>query len=179
MPSHDPTEWRWDAVAHDPVHLFIGLYDSAELAERDLDGLKKLHAEGLAGTYDAAVVTRDAEGRPRVDRRKRSGHAVWTGAGVGAVFGVLFPPAIVPMALVGAGAGVLVKHMEDGLSKKDAEDLADALGSGEAALAVVSDEIGTERLAQVFPGAGRRIAKVLDVEKDDFAAALRQAMEEE
>jgi uncharacterized membrane protein len=161
------------------VHLFVGLYQSVETAERDLDGLKKLHAEGLAGAYDAAVVTRDSEGRPRVDRRKHSGHAVWTGAGVGAVFGALFPPAIVPMALAGAGAGALVKHMEDGLSRKDAEDLAVALESGEVAFVVVSDEAMNERIEQVFPGADRRVASVLDVEKDDFAAALRRAKEEE
>ena len=162
----------------EPVHLFVGLYDSLEMAERDLDGLKKLYAEGLAGTYDAAVVTRDADGNPRVDRRKHSGHAVWTGAGVGAVVGVLFPLAIVPLALLGAGAGALVKHMEDGLPKKDAEELAEALASGEAALAVVSDVTMNEHIEQVFPGAQQRIAKVLDVDKDDFTAALRQAKAE-
>jgi hypothetical protein len=43
---------------------------------------------------------------------------------------------------------------------------------------VVSDMTMEERIAQVFPGATRRIAKVLDVDKDDFTAALRQAKEE-
>ena len=35
-----------------------------------------------------------------------------------------------------------------------------------------------EHIEQVLPGADRRIAKVLDVEKDDFAAALEQAKAE-
>jgi uncharacterized membrane protein len=165
-------------VGRDPVHLYVGLYDSVEMAERDFDGLKGLYAEGLTGAFDAAVVVRDADGTPRVDRKKRSGHRVWAGAGVGALIGVVFPLALVPMALLGAGTGALIKHMEDGLPKEDAEELAEALASGEAALAVVSDMTMEERIAQVFPGATRRIAKVLDVDKDDFAAALRQAKEE-
>lgn len=35
-----------------------------------------------------------------------------------------------------------------------------------------------ERIEQVFPSAEQRIANILDVDKDDFAAALRQAKEE-
>ncbi len=164
-------------MARDPVHLFVGMYAGAELAERDLEGLKKLHAEGLAGTYDAAVVTRDADGTPKVAERKHS-HAAWIGAGVGAIIAVVYPVALVPLVLGGAGAGALIRHAQQGLSKKDAEELAEALSSGEAALAVVSDETMNEHIEQVFPGASRRLAKVLDVEKEDFTAALRQAKEE-
>lgn len=165
-------------MKREPLHLFVGLYDSVEMAEQDFEGLKTLHAEGLAGAYDAAVVTRDAEGRPCVDRRRHSGHTIWSGAGVGAVVGVLFPLAIVPMALLGAGAGALIKHAEDALPKKDAEELAEALESGEAAMAVVSDATMDQRIEQVFPGAHRRLAKALDVDGDDFTAALRQAKDE-
>jgi uncharacterized membrane protein len=166
-------------VVHDPVHLFIGLYDSVEVAEHDFEGLKTLYAEGLSGAYDAAVLTKGEDGTPRIDRRRRSGHAVWAGAGVGAIIGVVFPLAMVPLAILGAGAGALVRHMEDGLPKKDAEELAEALRSGEAALAVVSDVTMNEHIEQVFPGADRRISKVLDVDKDDFTAALEQAKAEE
>ncbi len=162
----------------DPVHLFVGLYASVEAAESDFEGLKKLYSEGLTGTYDAAVVTRDAEGTPRVDKRRHSGHAVWAGAGIGALVGVLFPVALIPLAAIGAGTGALVRHAQDGLPKKDAQELAEALASGEAALAVVSDETMAEHVEQVFPQATKRIAKVLDVKKDDFTAALRQAKED-
>ena len=113
-------------MARDPVHLFVGLYDSVEVAEHDFEGLKTLYAEGLTGAYDAAVLTKGEDGTPRIDRRRRSGHAVWAGAGVGAIIGVVFPLAMVPLAILGAGAGALVRHMEDGLPKKDAEELAAA-----------------------------------------------------
>jgi uncharacterized membrane protein len=165
-------------VGRKPAHLFLGLYASLDGAERDLDGLKKLHAEGLAGAYDAAVVTRDADGTPRVARKKHAGHPVWAGAGIGALVGVLFPLSVVPIALAGAGTGALVRHAQGSLLEADAEELAESLASGEAALVVVGDAAMNERLEQVFPGAARRIAKPLDMDADDFAEALLQASDE-
>jgi uncharacterized membrane protein len=161
-------------MAHDPVHLFVGLYDGVALAERDLEALKRLHAEGLTGAYDAAVVARDDDGRPRVVERKHS-HGAWIGAGVGAIIGVIYPIALVPLVLGGAAAGVLVRHAQQSLSKKDAVELAEALDGGEAALCVIGDVTMGARLEQVLPGATRRLARVLDVEKDDFSQALQEA----
>jgi uncharacterized membrane protein len=165
-------------VKRDPVHLYVGLYDDLEIAERDFDGLKKLHAEGLAGAYDAAVVTRGADGTPEIDRKKHAGHPVWAGAGIGALLSVLTPMVMIPFALIGAGVGALIGHARGSLSKKDAEELADALASGQVAMVVVGDATMNERLAQVFPGAARRVAKELDIDKDDFTAALAQAKDE-
>ena len=165
-------------MARHAVHLYLGRYDTLAGAERDLKGLKKLHAEGLVGVYDAAVVTTDAGGVPRIERRKHAGHPVWAGAGIGAMLSVLTPFIAIPFALVGAGAGALVGHSRGGLSTEDAEELADALKSGEAALAVVGDAAMGSRIEQVFPEATRRVAKVLDLDEDDMADALRQPKEE-
>ena len=38
---------------------------------------------------------------------KPTQHGAWTGAGVGALVGILFPPAVLGAAIVGAGAGGL------------------------------------------------------------------------
>lgn len=165
-------------MARHVVHLYLGRYDSLAGAERDLKGLKKLHAEGLVGAYDAAVVTTDADGAPRIARRKHAGHPVWAGFGIGAMLGILTPFIAVPFALVGAGAGALVGHARGGLSTGDAEEVAEALKGGEAALAVVGDAAMGPRIEQVFPEATRRVAKVLDLDEDDLAEALRQPEQE-
>ncbi len=165
-------------MARRAVHLYVGLYDAREGAERDLKGLKKLHAEGLVGAYDAAVVTTDADGAPHIDRKKHAGHPVWAGIGIGAILTVLSPLTAIPFALLGAGTGALVGHARGSLSTKDAEDLAEALKSGEAALAVVGDAAMGPRIEQVFPEAVRRIAEVLDLDEDELDAALRQARDE-
>ena len=166
-------------MAHDPVHLFIGLYASGDAAERDFDNVVSLHRQGLVGAYDAAVIERDEDGALRVAHKKRSGHHVLTGLGIGALFTVLTPFVAVPFGLIGAGTGALVKHAEGSLPKKDTDELAEALTGNEAALAVVSNKTDVGRVEQMFPGASQRLAKVLDVEKDDFAAALEQARGEE
>ena len=162
-------------MAHDPVHLFIGLYASGDAAERDFDNVVSLHRQGLVGAYDAAVIERDDDGALRVAHKKRSGHHVLTGLGIGALFTVLTPFIAVPFGLIGAGAGALVKHAEGSLPKKDIDELTDALAGNEAALAVVSNKTDVGRVEQLFPGASQRMAKVLDVEKGDFSAALEQA----
>ena len=59
------------------------------------------------------------------------------------------------------------------------EELGEALAANEAALVIASKKTEPGRLEQMLPGASRRVAKVLDVEHDDFAEALKQAKEEE
>jgi uncharacterized membrane protein len=166
-------------MAHDPVHLFVGLYDSVDAAERDFDNVVSLHRRGLVGAYDAAILERDEDGALRVAHKKHSGHHVLTGLGVGALLTVLTPFIAVPFGLIGAGSGALVRHAEGSLPKKDADELGESLKQVEAAVAVVSNKTDTNRVEQMLPEASRRIAKVLDVDKDKFADALRRAVEEE
>jgi len=105
--------------------------------------------------------------------------ALLTGLGIGALLSVLTPFIAIPFGLIGAGGGALVRHAEGSLPKKDAEELGASLASGEAALAVVSNKTDAGRAGQMLPGAAQRVVHVLDVEKEDFAEALRQAMDEE
>ena len=110
--------------------------------------------------------------------KKRSGHHILTGVGLGALVGVLTPFIVVPFALIGAGGGALVRHAEGSLPKKDADELGESLRQYAAAVAVVSNKTDVDHVEQMLPEAARRVAKVLDVEKDEFAEALRAAVEE-
>jgi uncharacterized membrane protein len=162
-------------VAKDPVHLYVGLYDALEKAERDFDGLVTLHRQGLMGAFDAAVVEQDEDGSPRVAQHKRTGHHILSGLGVGALLSVITPFVVIPFGLIGAGAGALMRHAEDSLPNKDAESLGEALAGSEAALVVASKKTDPGRLEQMLPGAGRRLALELDVEHGDLAEALKRA----
>ena len=90
-------------MAHDPVHLFVGVYDSAEAAERDFHNVVSLHRQGLVAAYDAALLERGEDGDLRVAHKKRSGHHVLAGFGVGALLTVLTPFVAIPFGLIGAG----------------------------------------------------------------------------
>jgi uncharacterized membrane protein len=166
-------------MARDPLHLYVGLYDALEVAERDFDDLVTLHRQGMVAAYDAAVIERGGDGNPRVAHHKRTGHHILSGLGVGALLSVLTPFIAIPFGLIGAGTGALVRHAEDSLPKNEAEDLGEALAGSEAAVVVASKKTEPGRLEQMLPGAARRLALELDVEHGDFAAALKQAQEEE
>jgi uncharacterized membrane protein len=163
-------------MAKGTVHLCVGVYDRLVTAERDYEDLKRLHAEGVVGAYDAAVVARGADGTIAVvDRKKETARGAWTGLGIGALAGLLFPPAILGAALVGGVAGGLVGKVRESLSQADAEELGGALGENEVALAVVGDAALPGRAEQVLARASRRIVKELDLSKEDFGQAMRQA----
>ena len=72
-------------------------------------------------------------------------------------------------------AGGLVGKVRASLSKADAEELGAALRGDEVALAVVGDAALFERIEQVLPRASRRIAKELDLTKEDLGQAMQEA----
>src|SRR3712207_8077071 len=49
----------------DQMFLYAGEYESVEDAKADLELLKAFHQEHLVGTYDAAVLTKNEEGKVR------------------------------------------------------------------------------------------------------------------
>jgi uncharacterized membrane protein len=165
-------------MAHDPVHLFVGVYDAAEAAERDFHNVVSLHRQGLVAAYDAALLERGEGGALRVAHKKRSGHHVLAGFGIGALLTVLMPFVAIPFGLIGAGTGALARHAEGSLPRKDADELGASLEKAAGAVVVVSDKTGVDRLEQMLPEATRRVAQVLDVDKDEFAEALREAAKE-
>jgi Protein of unknown function (DUF1269) len=70
----------------------------------------------------------------------------WTGAGVGAVLGILFPPALLATAAVGAATGGVIGHLARGMSRSDMKGVGDLLDEGRAALIVVGEsKIGEQR----------------------------------
>jgi uncharacterized membrane protein len=50
-------------VSDNPMFLYAGDYKSLSDAKADLEALKELHREHVVGTYDAAVMTKDEQGK--------------------------------------------------------------------------------------------------------------------
>jgi uncharacterized membrane protein len=124
------------------LFLYAGEYDSVEDAKADLELLKDLHSEKFVGTYDAAVLTKNEEGKVEiVDKiEKPTQHGGWAGLAVGAAIGLIFPPSILVSGLVGAGAGALIGHLRGGMSNSDLKELGEMLDRSEAALIIVGEE---------------------------------------
>lgn len=165
-------------MADQPLFVFVGAYPSQEAAHVDYDALREAHAAGLVGTYDAAVVFKDDSGKVHVHKHEKpTQHGAWSGAAVGALVGILFPPSIIAAGVVGAGAGGLMGHLWHGMSRADVRELGEALDAGQAGLIVVGRSRVLERAEELLTGAERLLEKELTADTEQFEQELRKADE--
>jgi uncharacterized membrane protein len=162
-------------MAENPVFLYLAAYSSEDYARADYDALKDLHAAGLVGTYDAAIVVKDA-GKVHVHKHEKpTQHGAWTGLAVGALIGILFPPSLIGAGVVGAGAGGLVGHLWRGMSRSDVKELGEFLDDGEAALIVIGESRMEEQVERALRRAERRMTKELDAEGEETQRHVEEA----
>lgn len=163
----------------DAVFIYIGTYPTEAAARNDYEMVKDLHAAGAVGTYDAAVVTKDDAGKVHVNKDEMATrHGAWGGAAVGAVVGILFPPAIIGSALVGAAVGGVGGHLWRGMSRADVKDFGDVIDAGQAALVIVGESKLQQALDKAVLKAERHVAKELDVSPKDVDKAVQEAAKE-
>ena len=144
----------------DGMFLFIGTYADEAAARDDYAIVKDLHAEDVVGTYDAAVITKDASGKVHVNKDEMATrHGGWGGAAAGAVIGILFPPAIIGSAVVGGAIGGIGGHLWRGLSRSDVKELGELIDSGEAALMVIGASTLEAALDKAKLKAEKHVAK--------------------
>ena len=152
-------------MANKTTGVFVGIYAQKSDAEADYGDVKTLHDGGAIGFYDAAVITKDTDGRVHVNKDELTTRH---GALVGGLLSILFPPAL----LVNVAAGALIGHLWRGLSRADMKDLGETLDSGEVALVVVAELKLEETFANEFSRANRRTEKHLNLDSDELGEAI-------
>ena len=160
-------------MADRPVFLYTAVYDNIPDAESDYDAVLDLHAEKLIGTFDAAVIEKEGDKVHVHKTEKPTQHGAWTGIGVGALVGILFPPSIIGSAIVGGAAGGVAGHLWRGMSRGDLKDLGEALVDGNAALIVM----GESRIGEQLEKATTRAQKVLEKQVDADATSVKKEIE--
>ena len=159
-----------------PVFLYAAVYDEVADAEADYEAVFDLHAAGAIGTFDSAVIRKEEDGKVRVTKtEKPTQHGAWTGAGVGALVGLIFPPALIGSAIVGAGAGGLAGHISRGMSRHDLKELGEELEAGDAALIVIGESKIEEQLEKAVKRANKLIEKELDADADELEREIEAA----
>ena len=162
-----------------PVFIFAATYADSAGAESDYDTLLELHSAKLVGTYDVALVTKDADGKVHVKKHEKpTQHGAWGGIAVGAAVGVLAAPAVVPTALVGGLIGGLGGHFKKGISRGDAKELGDMIDAGQATLLVIGESRLEEQLGKVLTRAEKTIEKEVEVDRKEFKKELDEAEKE-
>ena len=161
-------------MSDNPVFLYVGEYDSVEDAKADLEELKELHREDVVGTYDAAVITKNEEGKVKiVDKiEKPTQHGGWAGLAVGAALGLIFPPGVLVTGLLGAGAGALIGHLEGGMSRSDLKEIGDSLDRSEAALIVVGEATIERAVEEATRRAKRELKKEVRADAREMDRAI-------
>jgi uncharacterized membrane protein len=158
------------------VFIYVGTYPSQMAAEADYQVVKDLHAAGAVGSYDAAVVTKDSNGKVHVNKDEMATrHGAWGGAAVGALIGILFPPAIIASAAAGAAIGGVSGHLWRGMSRADVKELGEVIDDGQAALVIVGESTIEQAVDKAALKAEKQVAKELDVKPKDLDKAIREA----
>jgi uncharacterized membrane protein len=166
-------------MADKSVFIFIGAYTSEADARADYDLLKDLHAAGAVGTYDAAVVTKEADGKVKVNKDELpTRRGAWTGVAAGALLGILFPPSIIGSAAVLGAAGGVIGHLWHGMSRSDVKELGDVLDAGEAALIVIGESKVEEQIQKAKLRAAKQVKKQIDADAEELKKAVDEAAAE-
>jgi uncharacterized membrane protein len=163
----------------DGVFIFIGTYPDEATAKAAYETVRNLHTLESIGTYDAAVVTKDVNGKLHETKDElTTRHGAWGGVAVGAVIGVLFPPAIIGSAAIGAAVGALGSHIWKGVSRADVKVLGELIDAGEACLLVIGESNVEDALHTVGLRAQKQVAKQLDVDAKDIDEAIKYAAQQ-
>jgi uncharacterized membrane protein len=159
-----------------PVFLYAATYGDRADALADYDALIELHAAKLVGTYDVALIIKDADGKVHVHKHEKpTQHGAWGGIAVGAVVGILFPPSIIGAAAVGGVVGGVGAHLRKGMSRGDAKELGELLDGGEAALIVIGESRLEEQLDKLLTRAEKSIEKEIEADNEEFKRELEEA----
>jgi uncharacterized membrane protein len=168
-----------DMAKPDAIFIFIGTYPDEAAARADYNVVKELHAAGAVGTYDASVVTKDDAGKVHVNKDEMATrHGAWGGAAAGALVGILFPPAIIGTAVVGAAVGGVGGHLWRGMSRSDVKEFGDIIDQGQAALLIVGESKVQQAIDKAALRAEKRVAKELNVSPKDVDRAIQEAATE-
>lgn len=154
-------------------------YPDEGVARDDYDVVKGLHASGLVGSYDAAVITKDASGKIHENKDETATrHGAWWGVAAGAAVGLIFPPSVLGAAAVGGVIGGVSGHLSKGMSRSRAKQLGDFIDPGQAGLVVVGEGKVEQAIQQAVTRAEKETAHDLDVDPKDIDQTLQRAVGE-
>jgi uncharacterized membrane protein len=164
-------------MADKPMFLFVGAYSNVDDAKADDEVVKKLYRDKVIGSYDAAIISKDAEGKVHVQKtEKPTQHGAEIGAAAGIVAGLFFPPFLLVDAVGGAVIGGLVGHFRKGMHHKDLTEIGEALTGSDAALIVLGESRLEEALKKETQRAVKEVEKQVTLDAEQFNKDLEAAM---
>jgi uncharacterized membrane protein len=159
--------------------VLVATYPDEATAREDYQVVKDAHAAGLVGSYDAAVVTKDASGKVHENKDETATrHGAWWGVAAGAAVGVIFAPAVLGAAAAGGVVGGVSGHLARGMSRSEAKGLGDFIDPGQAGLVIVGESKVEDAIKKAVTRATKQTARELDVDPKDVDKALQETVKE-
>jgi uncharacterized membrane protein len=166
-------------MALDTFVLVAAQYDNEEDALADYDAVETVYKElDIIDTYDAAVVSKDADGKVKIVKRHEqpTRDAAKGGLGLGLAVGALvalFPAVGLSAGLLwggaaGAGVGALAGHAAAGLSRSDLKDLGELLDEGQSGFVLVAASDVQAHLDRAIKRAKKTVRKELQADTDSL-----------
>lgn len=154
--------------------LIVVTFDSVEQAKAAREAIKRIQRDGMVVVEDAAVVSKDADGKLHI--KNEGERSVGLGAGVGSMVGLLFS-AVLPglgLAIGAAGGALIAKLLDRGVEKQFVKDLAEQLQPGASAIFLVVNKHHPAAIREAFePFSGKIAQTTLD---EELADQLRIAL---
>jgi uncharacterized membrane protein len=161
----------------DGTFVLVATYPSEVEAQEDYAGVRQARADGLIGSYDAAVITKDMTGKVHENKDEvTTRHGAWWGIAAGAAVGVLFPPSVLASAAVGGVIGGVSGHLAKGMSRSQAKELGDFIDPGQAGLVVVGETRIEDSIKRAVTRAEKQTARELDVNPKDVDKILQESI---
>jgi uncharacterized membrane protein len=161
-------------MADVPVQVIVAAFNDLNGASQALTSLKEAKKERLIEIEDAAVLTKDSDGKIRIKETAdmRAGKGATIGAIAGGVVGLLAGP--VGWAALGGGVigGLAAKLHDSGFPDDRLRQLAEGLTPDSSALVAVIDHRWVADLERELARQGADV--VTEGLRDDIAARLKE-----
>jgi uncharacterized membrane protein len=161
-------------MADVPVQVIVAAFNDLNGASQALTSLKEAKKERLIEIEDAAVLTKDADGKVKIKETAdmRAGKGATIGAIAGGVVGLLAGP--VGWAALGGGVigGLAAKLHDGGFPDDRLRQLAEGLTPDSSALVAVIDHRWVADLERELARQGADV--VTEGLRDDIAARLKE-----
>lgn len=161
------------------LRLIASIYPDQEHANTILETLNKMHRASNITLVDAALVTKDEDGKVHIQETKEvtTAKGAKRGAIIAGVFGLIYPPSLIVSVLAGGGIGGLWGKMRDtGIKTGDMKEITENLQPGSVALIALAEPPSVPPIERAMEGWGGQMVQHGFSEEE--SAQLEAAAEE-
>ncbi|HEY7030216.1 MAG TPA: DUF1269 domain-containing protein [Thermomicrobiales bacterium] len=150
------------------VQMMAAVYPDREHAKVTIDMLQQMHRAVTITLLDAAMATKDDQGKIHIEETKEltARKGARRGAIAAGVFGLIFPPSLIASAVAGGAIGALAGRARDtGVKRGRMEEIANQLEPGKAAVIALAEDEWVLPIQQALVGyEGTLITEPIDEE---------------